>query len=691
MSQRPKEAVDQASRFSLRHIFGGQANQDDDGTGAAAEMDAQQQQQQQQYQLQMQQYQQQQQQYAAYYAQQQQQHQQTSQAPTHAQPYAPVAPVAVAPQPAAPALSAAQETANIVSAAGQRAQLAKSFKFTFGGSTGGGTAGGAAAGGGGGLRFNLPSIGGCGNAALAASPPASSGGGGGDGAATAKALRAGFLTGGAASGADASAEVLRLNAIVDELTTKLTRSQERCQNIEHSIHKGNVSVTAERQQHEQRLAALQAELQGAQEREIALGAQLAQLPKRQEHELERFRIQAQGAVELQSKYDEAAKKLEALEAEAAFLRQGHARATAAAASTGEHNQKIVAELASAQAQLEVTQNRAAGLATEVEQLRAQLDGAAPGTLGGDDAGANADPATAAATRAVATISELEAFVDQVRDDCAVAVEEAQAAAAAVCDSTNAQSTRLSEMQSSLLEAETAATAAAQELKLAVARAEVAEAHGASAQQTAECACAKVRKEAAEAAAEAARQAVVAVQSAEAKARAEGRAEGKVEGKAEAANAADAAAAAVPVAVPVVATAHASLEELDAELVDAHYADKPRSFMLQQIETVLEAQRLHAPRCTAADAVHAIDGALPLRLEDFTSTGISHVAPTATKGDEDAAETQQTVEQRARVQKLVAAISQDLKVFVMDSTLKWKAAALGAPALQVQQLTAPTAA
>ena len=53
----------------------------------------------------------------------------------------------------------------------------------------------------------------------------------------------------------------------------------------------------------------------------------------QEHELERFRMQAQGAVELQSKYDEAAKKLEALEAEAAFLRQGHARATAVATSS----------------------------------------------------------------------------------------------------------------------------------------------------------------------------------------------------------------------------------------------------------------------------------------------------------------------------------------------------------------------
>ena len=147
----------------------------------------------------------------------------------------------------------------------------------------------------------------------------------------------------------------------------------------------------------------------------------------------------------------------------------------------------------------------------------------------------------------------------------------------------------------------------------------------------------------------------------------------------------------PVAVPVTPPAHASLDELDAALVDAHAAEEPLSAMLQQIETVLEAQRLHAPRCTAADAVHAIDGAPPLRLEDFTSAGISHAAPTATEGGNDAAATQQTVEQRARVQKLVAAISQDLKVFVMDSTLKWKAAALGASALQVQQLTAPTAA
>ena len=141
-------------------------------------------------------------------------------------------------------------------------------------------------------------------------------------------------------------------------------------------------------------------------------------------------------------------------------------------------------------------------------------------------------------------------------------------------------------------------------------------------------------------------------------------------------------------------AHASLDELDAALLaprDAHCADEQRRVLTTQIETVLEAQRLHAPRCTGTDAVHAIDGVPPLRLEDFTATGISHATPTATKDGKEAAATRQTVEQRARVQKLVAAISQDLKVFVMDSTLKWKAAALGASALQVQRLTAPTSA
>ena len=482
-------------------------------------------------------------------------------------------------------------------------------------------------------------------------------------------MRAGFLTGGTAAGADAGAEVLRLNAIVDELTSKLTLSQERCQSIEHSIHKGNVSVTAERQQHEQRLAALQAELQGAQERELALGAQLAQLPKRQENELERLRIQAQGAVELQSKYDEAVKKLQALEAEAAFLRQDHTRATAVATSTGEHNQKIMSELTSAQAQLEVAQNRATGLAAEVEQLRAQLDGAASSALGGDDAGT--DPATAAATRAVATISELEAFVDQVRDDCAVAVEEAQAAAAAVQDSTSAQSSRLDEMQASLLEAETAAAAAAQQLKLAVARAEVAEANGASAEQMAACACAEVRKEAAEAAAEAARQALVDARDAADKAHKAGKEEGKAEGKAEAARGANANAATAPVAVPVTPPAHASLDELDAALVDAHCADEQRRVLTTQIETVAEAQsparsRAPPPRRASIDALRACrsTGGLHRRASRIS------LWPTATKDGKEAAATRQTVEQRARVQKLVAAISQDLKVFVMDSTLKW---------------------
>ena len=702
MSQRPKEAVDQASRFSLRHIFGNSAGsesgfeehgmeyaqaQPQAQTHAQAHAQAQAQAQHHPQQHPQQPYPQQ--PYAAYYAAAPHAaHAPQAAAAAYASPAAPtgaasVPATATHPYGVVPAHPLAQRAAVDAVPNGptmtQRAALTRSFKFTLSGDAGAGVAGsnaGTGIGAGTGLRFNLPQLGGSGGgggalpqtAALSASgPSAALPVSDADGAATSgRALRAGFLTGGSAKGGDAAAEVMRLNALVDDLTNKLSKAQERCQTVETSIHKGNVSVAAERQQHEQRLAALTAELHGAQERERALSAELAQLPRKQEHELERFRIQAKGAVELQSNYETVSKKLEALEAEAAFLRKDQQRSSAASASTSEHNQKIVAELATAQAQLQVSQNHVAGLMAERDQLRQQVESGLGAEFGHDS-----DAASTAAARAVETVNELEVFVEEVRTDCEARVAAASAASAEAAATATALAPRVEELTTALAQAH-------DELQTATARADAAE----TAESTAACECARVRKEAAEAAADAARAAAEAA---------------KAKEKADAAEAAlDVERSRRPQLQPhaqVQAQAlgptldHLPPEEACVQINAALSTNAARDDFSSFCETVIEGSRKHAARCTAADVVAAVDGVAPLALDAYTLASVT--AQSAATG---AAEpTRQTVEEKARVDKLVAAISADLKVFVMDSTLKWKARQLGATVAQTMQLLSTTAA
>ena len=96
--------------------------------------------------------------------------------------------------------------------------------------------------------------------------------------------------------------------------------------------------------------------------------------------------------------------------------------------------------------------------------------------------------------------------------------------------------------------------------------------------------------------------------------------------------------------------------------------------------MLESAHLNAPRCPAGAAICAAEGTAPIDLHGYSACGEA--------AHDGAAPTRQTVEQKARVNKLVEAISQDLRIFVLDNSLRWAATVQGAPPGLVATLLAP---
>ena len=162
--------------------------------------------------------------------------------------------------------------------------------------------------GGPGLKFNLPQLknantGGNANSAAARAPSA---------AAlpdTGRSLRPGFLTGG---GGD-SAEVLRLNALVEDLSAKQRQLSEKLALAEQSVARGNAALTSERAMSNARITALSAEVKSAQQRELAVRTELANVPRMEALDKEKFKLQAEGAVELQARHEELTEKAAVLE------------------------------------------------------------------------------------------------------------------------------------------------------------------------------------------------------------------------------------------------------------------------------------------------------------------------------------------------------------------------------------------
>lgn len=208
-----------------------------------------------------------------------------------------------------------------------------------------------------GLKFTLPAM-------KTARPVATAGFGGGN-----KMLQAGYITGGITQKSDP--EIMRLNGIVDDLQERLKRSTERIGNAEQSVARGNAALQTERATSHARIVALAAEVKNAQQRETAVRAELAAVPKLSDIDAAKFEMQARGAVELQASYDKEVQRVEELE-------------LAMAEATGKHallideNVALCTQLETAKAELATAQELATAavdeaLKVENTTLKTQLE------------------------------------------------------------------------------------------------------------------------------------------------------------------------------------------------------------------------------------------------------------------------------------------------------------------------------
>ena len=289
MSVRPQQVADEASRFSLRSVFSGLAPARHAGDAAGV----------------------------------------------FAEPDLPPSPTAAAAAPASPPLAAVAGLAPATTppSSGLR------FDLPLGNAAAAAQAApmpllGLSAGGGKKFSFQLPQLQGSATgsangdsdfASAARFAASAAGGGPGEGQ---KMLRAGYLSGGCAVGASAGPEVMRLNAVVDDLQTKLRKNAERLATTEQSVARGNAALQSERATSHARIVALAGEVKQAQLREAQVRAEMAALPKVSDYDKQKFEMQARGAVELEAKYDDEVARAKALEEVLHGLRATHEAQTA---------------------------------------------------------------------------------------------------------------------------------------------------------------------------------------------------------------------------------------------------------------------------------------------------------------------------------------------------------------------------
>ena len=142
-----------------------------------------------------------------------------------------------------------------------------------------------------------------------------------------KMLRAGYLSGGS-TGGSAGPEIMRLNGVIDDLQTKLRKNGERLGATEQSVARGNAALQSERATSHARIVALAGEVKQAQQREAQVRAEMAAMPKVSDFDKQKFEMQARGAVELESKYNDELARAQALEEVLGGLRATHEAQTA---------------------------------------------------------------------------------------------------------------------------------------------------------------------------------------------------------------------------------------------------------------------------------------------------------------------------------------------------------------------------
>ena len=132
-----------------------------------------------------------------------------------------------------------------------------------------------------------------------------------------KMLRAGYIVGGSQGSQN---DVMRLNGIVDDLQSKLKKCTDRLSTTEQSVARGNAALQSERSTSHARMVALAGQARDAQERETAVRAEMAAMPKVSDFDQDRFAMQTQGALQLEQRYEEEIARVAELEKVLATLR-----------------------------------------------------------------------------------------------------------------------------------------------------------------------------------------------------------------------------------------------------------------------------------------------------------------------------------------------------------------------------------
>ena len=220
-----------------------------------------------------------------------------------------------------------------------------------------------------------------------------------------KMLRAGYIVGGSQGSQN---DVMRLNGIVDDLQSKLKKCADRLSTTEQSVARGNAALQSERATSHARMVALAGQVRDAQTRETAVRTEMASIPKVSDYDQDRFFMQAQGALQLEQRYEEEVARVAALEAVLTTLR-------------GEQ---------------ETVATEHAALHTQIEEARTELEATKAAT-------------TSVKREALAMLSEAEAKTDALLAEQAKAAEEVATAAQTGLDDMDALKTALEEATSEL--------------------------------------------------------------------------------------------------------------------------------------------------------------------------------------------------------------------------------------------------
>ena len=123
-------------------------------------------------------------------------------------------------------------------------------------------------------------------------------------------LRAGYIVGGHQG---SQTEVMRLNGIVDDMQHKLKKCTDRLATTEQSVARGNAALQSERATSHARAVVLAGQVRDAQAREVSVRSEMAAMPKVSDYDNDRFAMQAQGALQLEQRYEEEVARVAALE------------------------------------------------------------------------------------------------------------------------------------------------------------------------------------------------------------------------------------------------------------------------------------------------------------------------------------------------------------------------------------------